>query len=117
MRVLTVQRAVVYDCDPERAEQVAEVLRSLDLEPLLIDHSALMRAVIQAPTSPPALLIGDVGDCDWVELGAALRAQHGDIPVVAYGSAAVADQLVAAIGPRVRRLPFPFRSPVLAAAL
>ena len=117
MRVLSVQRAVVYDCDPQRAEQVAEVLRSLDLEPLLIDHCALMRAVIQAPHSPPALLIGDVGDCDWVELGAALREQLGDIPVVAYGSAPVADQLIAAIGPRVRRLAFPFRSPVLAAAL
>ena len=28
MRILTVQRAVVYDCDPERAERVADVLRS-----------------------------------------------------------------------------------------
>lgn len=117
MRMLTVQQAVVYDCDAERAERVATVLRTLNLEPLLIDHSALMRAVIQAPNSPPALLIGDVGDCDWVELGAALREQLGDIPVVAYGSAASADHLMAAIGPRVQRLAFPFKSTVLAATL
>jgi sigma-54 dependent transcriptional regulator, flagellar regulatory protein len=118
MRILTVQRAVVYDCDPERAEQVAEVLRMLELEPLLIDHAALMRAVIQAPHTPPALLIGDVGDCDWVEIGAALREQLGDVPVVAYGSAASAEQLIAAIGAaRVRRLAFPFKPAVLAAAL
>jgi sigma-54 dependent transcriptional regulator, flagellar regulatory protein len=117
MRILTVQRAVVYDCDPERAEKVAEVLRQLDLEPLLIDHGALMRAVIQAPNTPPALLIGDVGDCDWVELGAALREQLGDIPVVVYGSADAAEQLIAAIGPRVRRLSFPFKHTALAAAL
>jgi sigma-54 dependent transcriptional regulator, flagellar regulatory protein len=117
MRILTVQRAVVYDCDPERAEKVAEVLRQLELEPLLIDHGALMRAVIQAPNTPPALLIGDVGDCDWVELGAALRDQLGDVPVVVYGSSDAADQLIAAIGPRVRRLSFPFKHAVLAAAL
>ena len=47
------------------------MLRILDSEPLLIDHDALMRAVIQAPATP-TLLIGDVGDCDWRELGAAL---------------------------------------------
>ncbi len=57
-----------------------------------------MRAVIQAPSTPPALLVGDVGDCDWRELGAALREQLGDVPVVAYGSGAVADQLIAAVG-------------------
>ena len=72
IRVLTVQRAVVYNGDTERADKVAAVLRILDSEPLLIDHDALMRAVIQAPTTPPTLLIGDVGDCDWRELGAAL---------------------------------------------
>src|SRR5690606_15068364 len=106
IRILTVQRAVVYDCNPERAERVADVLRELDLEPLLIDHSALMRAVIQSPMTPPALLIGDVGDCDWIELGAALREQLGDVPVVAYGSNVVANQLIEAIGAaRVRRLP------------
>jgi len=118
IRILTVQRAVVYDCDPERAEQVANVLRELDLEPLLIDHAALMRAVIQSPMTPPALLIGDVGDCDWVELGTALREQLGDVPVVSYGTAATANQLIDAVGAaRVRRLPFPFKHPALAAVL
>ena len=117
LRTLTLQRAVVYDGDAQRAERVAEVLRTLGLEPLLIDHSALMRAVIQAPSTPPALLIGDVADCDWRELGAALREQLGDVPVVAYGSGAVADQLLAALGPRLQRLQFPFKHTTLAAAL
>jgi len=116
-RVLSLQHAVVYDCDAERAQRVAEVLRALELEPLLIDHCALMRAVIQTPSTPPALLIGDVGDCDWVELAAALREQLGDVPVVAYGSTACADQLIGMLGARVRRLPFPFRHAVLASAL
>jgi len=116
-RSLTIQQAVVYDSDAGRAEKVAGVLRELSLEPLLIDHSALMRAVIQAPHNPPALLVGDVADCDWEELGAALRQQLSDIPVVAYGSAAVADQLIAAVGPRVRRLTFPFKHSVLGTAL
>ena len=66
---------------------------------------------------PPALLIGDVADCDWRELGAALREQLGDVPVVAYGSGAVADQLIAALGPRLQRLQFPFKHAALAAAL
>jgi sigma-54 dependent transcriptional regulator, flagellar regulatory protein len=117
LRTLTLQRAVVYDGDAQRAERVADVLRTLGLEPLLIDHSALMRAVIQAPSTPPALLIGDVADCDWRELGAALREQLGDVPVVAYGSGAVADQLLAALGPRLQRLQFPFKHTTLAAAL
>ena len=118
LRILTVQRAVVYDCDTDRAERVADVLRQLELEPLLIDHSALMRAVIQAPHSPPALLIGDVGECDWMELGAALREQLGDIPVIAYGSSATTDQLIAAVGAaRVRRLSFPFKATQLSAAM
>jgi len=116
-RGLTIQQAVVYDCDVGRAEKVAGVLRELSLEPLLIDHSALMRAVIQTPNNPPALLVGDVGDCDWIELGAALRGQLSDIPVVAYGSAEVADQLLAAVGPRVRRITFPFKPAVLGTAL
>ena len=38
MKVMFLQRAVVYDCDVERAEQVATVLKELALEPLLIDH-------------------------------------------------------------------------------
>ncbi len=117
MRGLTIQQAVVYDCDAGRAEKVAQILRDLNLEPLVIDHSALMRAVIQAPNNPPALLVGDVADCDWVELGAALRGQLTDIPVVAYGSSAVADQLIAAVGPRVRRLTFPFKHSALSTAL
>ena len=116
-RALTIQQAVVYDSDAGRAEKVADVVRELSLEPLLIDHSALMRAVIQAPHNPPALLVGDVADCDWVELGAALRDQLSDIPVVAYGSAEVAEQLIAAVGPRVRRLTFPFKHSVLGTAL
>src|SRR5690606_41406543 len=69
--------------DLERAERVAQVLKEVDLEPLLVDHAALMRTILQSPTTPPALLIGDPGDCDWVELGAALREQLGDVPVVA----------------------------------
>jgi sigma-54 specific flagellar transcriptional regulator A len=115
----TVQRAVVYDCDVERAAKVAEVLKVLQLEPLLIDHAALMRAVIQGPSTRPALLVGDVGDSlDWRELGAALREQLGDVPVIAYGSAAAADQLIAAVGAsRVTRLSFPFKSEALASAL
>jgi sigma-54 specific flagellar transcriptional regulator A len=118
MRVLTVQRAVVYDCDAERAAAVSEVLRSLDIEPLVIDHCALMRAMIQTPTNPPALLIGDASDCDWRELGTALREQFGDIPVVAYGTPSDAEQVTAAIGAaRVMRLAFPFRESELAAAL
>jgi sigma-54 dependent transcriptional regulator, flagellar regulatory protein len=117
LRTLTLQRAVVYDGDAQRAERVADVLRTLGLEPLLIDHSALMRAVIQAPSTPPALLIGDVADCDWRELGAALREQLGDVPVVAYGSNTVADQLLATLGPRLQRLQFPFKHTTLAAAL
>lgn len=118
IRILTVQRAVVYDCDAERAERVAEVLKEVDLQPLLVDHAALMRAVLQSPTTPPALLIGDPGECDWVELGAALREQLGDVPVVAYGSSATAKQLIEAVGAaRVRRLSFPFKASALATAL
>ncbi|HLS82565.1 MAG TPA: sigma-54 dependent transcriptional regulator [Steroidobacter sp.] len=118
IRVLTVRRAVVYDGDAQRAEAAAQALRELGLEPLLIDHAALMRAVIQSPHSPPALLIGELGDCDWVEIGAALREQLGDVPVVAYGPAAGAEQLMHAVGAsRVRPLAFPFTSAELAAAL
>jgi sigma-54 specific flagellar transcriptional regulator A len=116
-RGLTIQQAVVYDSDTGRAEKVAEVLRELRLEPLLIDHCAVMRAMIQTPSNPPALLVGDVVDCDWEELGAALRGQLSDVPVVAYGSSAIADQLIAAVGPRVRRLTFPFKASVLGSAL
>jgi sigma-54 specific flagellar transcriptional regulator A len=116
-RSLTIQQAVVYDSDTGRAEKVAEVLRELSLEPLLIDHCALMRAMIQTPSNPPALLVGDVADCDWEELGAALREQLSDVPVLAYGSSTVADLLIAAVGPRVRRLSFPFKPAMLGTAL
>ncbi len=119
IRITSLQRAVVYDCDTERAERIGEVLKTLELEPLLIDHAALMRAVIQSRQTRPALLIGDVADAlDWRELGAALREQLGDIPVVAYGSDASAEQVIAAVGiSRVVRLPFPFKQEALASAL
>jgi len=118
-RISTVQRAVVYDCDVERAGRIAALLKDLQIEPLLIDHSALMRAVIQGPLTRPALLVGDVGDnLDWRELGAALREQLGDVAVVSYGSAQSAELLAAAAGnARVTRLPFPFKLDALAAAL
>jgi sigma-54 specific flagellar transcriptional regulator A len=115
----TLQRAVVYDCDAERAAKVAAVLKALNLVPLVVDHAALMRAVIQAPSTRPALLVGDVGDSlDWRELGAALREQLADVPVVAYGSDEAAEQLMRAAGvSRVNRLQFPFKPEALAAAL
>jgi sigma-54 specific flagellar transcriptional regulator A len=114
-----VQRVVVYDCDVERAAKVAQLLKEIDLEPLIIDHAALMRAVIQGPSTRPALLVGDVADSlDWRELGAALREQLGDVPVVAYGSAHTAEQLMSFVGAaRVNRLTFPFKHESLAAAL
>ena len=99
LKVTGIQHAVIYDCDAERADRVATVVRSLGLEPLVIDHAALMRAMIQMSNSPPALLICDVGEApDWRELGAALREQLGDVPVIAYGSAGASQQLSAAVG-------------------
>jgi len=76
-----VDRAVVYDSDPERAAQVAEVLRFLNLEPMLIDHAALLRTVMQSvPANRQALLIGDAGDeSDWQEVMAALQTQLSDV--------------------------------------
>jgi sigma-54 specific flagellar transcriptional regulator A len=117
--VTSIQRVVVYDCDVDRAAQVAQVLKDLNLEPLLIDHAALMRAVIQAPSTRPALLMGDVNDSlDWRELGAALREQLGDVPVVAYGGDHTAEQLMSYVGAaRVTRLTFPFKHEALAGAL
>ena len=119
LKVTGIHHAVIYDCDAERAERVATVVKGLGLEPLVIDHAALMRAMIQMSNSPPALLIGDVGEApDWRELGAALREQLGDVPVIAYGSAGASQQLSAAVGAaRVTRLPFPFREDALASAL
>jgi sigma-54 specific flagellar transcriptional regulator A len=113
------ERVVVYDCDMARAAEVAAVLRFLDLQPLVIDHVALMRTVMQASTARPALLIGDVGDSlEWQEIGAALRSQLTDVPVVAYGSRAMADQVVESVGSaRVTHIPFPFKYGTIAAAL
>jgi len=118
-RVAAVQRAVVYDCDSERAAEVAAVLRFLDMEPMLIDHGALVRSVMQSCTGRQALLIGDVTDApDWRELGAALKAHLSDVTVVVYGSQNIADQLIASAGAsRVLRLSFPFKYTSLAAAL
>jgi len=75
--------------------------------------------MIQSPSSRQALLIGDVADApDWRELGYALKGYLSDVRVVAYGTSAVADQVIAAAGTtRVTRLPFPFKSTALAAAL
>jgi sigma-54 specific flagellar transcriptional regulator A len=114
-----VQRAVVYDTDAERAAEVAAVLRFLDLEPMLIDHGALVRSVMQSCTGRQALLIGDVCDApDWRELGAALKAHLSEVTVVVYGPQRIADELVASAGPsRVLRLSFPFKYTSLAAAL
>jgi sigma-54 dependent transcriptional regulator, flagellar regulatory protein len=114
----TAKRVVVYDCDVERAAQVAAVLRFLDLQPLLIDHAALMRAIVQAPTLPPALLIGDVGDSlDWPEFAQALNADLSNMPVIVYGSVQDAERLNAAGVNRVTHLPFPFKYAALAVAL
>ncbi len=115
----TTQRAVVYDCDTERAAEVAAVLRFLDMEPMLIDHGALVRSVMQSCNGRQALLIGDVNDApDWRELGAALKAHLSDVTVVVYGSQNIADQLIASAGAsRVLRLSFPFKYTSLAAAL
>ena len=57
-----------------------------------------MRAVIQAPSTPPALLIGDVGDCDWrrARRGAARAARRCPGRRVRLGG--VGDQLIAALG-------------------
>src|SRR5689334_9047128 len=90
-RMASVQRAIVYDCDAERAAEVATVLRFLDLEPMLIDHAAVVRSVMQGCSGRQVLLIGDVADVpDWRELGAALRSHLTEVIVVAYGPQAVA---------------------------
>jgi sigma-54 specific flagellar transcriptional regulator A len=115
-----VDRAVVYDSDPERAGRVAEVLRFLNLEPMLIDHAALLRTVMQSvPLNRQALLIGDAGDeSDWQDVMAALQTQLSDVPIVTYGSQIIADQIISGTAAaRVTRLPFPFKPTALAAAL
>jgi sigma-54 dependent transcriptional regulator, flagellar regulatory protein len=119
MLMAAVQRAVIYDCDAERAAEVAAVLRFLDMEPMLIDHGAVVRSVMHSCSGRQALLIGDVTDNpDWRELGSALKAHLSDVTVVVYGPQAIADQLIATAGPaRVLRLSFPFKYTSLAAAL
>jgi sigma-54 specific flagellar transcriptional regulator A len=118
-RMSTVERAVVYDCDAERAAEVAAVLRFLDLQPMLIDHAALMQTVLQAHAARQVLLVGDVADSpDWRELGAALSGPLSDVLVVSYGSQEVASRLVeVTAASRVLRIPFPFKYSVLAQAL
>ena len=118
-RMSTVERAVIYDCDADRAAEVATVLRFLDLEPMLIDHAALVCTVMQSSAARQVLLVGDVADSpDWRGLGGVVRSLLGDVTVVAYGSQAVADQLASATGlGRVLRIPFPFKYSALANAL
>jgi sigma-54 specific flagellar transcriptional regulator A len=113
------QQAVVYDCDAERASQVAVLLQQLGYQPMVIDHSAVVRTVLQASASEQVLLIGDVSDApDWAELGAVLRGPLCDVQVISYGSPYVANELGAVTGSqRVLRLRFPFDSGSLASAL
>jgi sigma-54 specific flagellar transcriptional regulator A len=119
-RMTNVQRAVVYDCDAERAAEVAAVLRFLDIEAMLVDHGALMRSLVQGGPSQ-ALLIGDIADADtpdWLELGAALRTKWSELTVVSYGASTIMDSLSATAGSgRVLRVPFPFKYGSLAASL
>ncbi|MGE0115378.1 MAG: sigma-54 interaction domain-containing protein [Steroidobacteraceae bacterium] len=113
------QQAVVYDCDAERASQVGLLLKQLGYQPMVIDHSALVRTVLQASSGEQVLMIGDVSDApDWAELGTVLRGPLCDVQVISYGSPYVADELGAATGAqRVLRLRFPFDADSLAAAL
>jgi sigma-54 specific flagellar transcriptional regulator A len=115
----TIQRAVVYDCNSERAAEVAEVLQLLDLEPMVIDHAVLVRTVMQAPGGRAVLLIGDVADGpNWEELGAAMKGPFSDVPIIAYGSRVIAERVTVAVGAtRVIRLGFPFDRDALAKAL
>src|ERR1700716_2281584 len=106
------QQAVVYDCDAERASQVGLLLQQLGYQPMIIDHSAVVRTVLQGSTGEQILMIGDVSDApDWSELGAVLRGPLCDVQVISYGSPYVADELGASTGAqRVLRLRFPFSS-------
>jgi sigma-54 specific flagellar transcriptional regulator A len=113
------QQAVVYDCDAERASQVALLLQQFGYQPMVIDHSAVVSTVLQASAGEQVLLIGDVSDApDWAELGAVLRGPLCDVQVISYGSPYVANELGAVTGAqRVLRLRFPFDSDSLATAL
>ena len=113
------QQAVVYDCDAERAAQVSLVLRQLGYHPMVIDHSALVRTVLNGATGGQVLLIGDVSDePDWRDLGTALKGPLCHLPVLSYGSPYVAEELGEAAGEkRILRLRFPFSADNLAAEL
>jgi sigma-54 dependent transcriptional regulator, flagellar regulatory protein len=113
------QQAVVYDCDAERAAQVSMVLRQLGYHPMVIDHSAVVRTVLNGATGGQVLLIGDVSDDpDWNDLGEALRGPLCHLQVLSYGSPYVVEELGAAAGEkRVLRLRFPFSADNLAAEL
>ncbi len=68
-------RAVIYDCDAERAAQIGGLLRQLGYQPMVMDHAALVRTVLEAGKPDQVLMIGDAADMpDWAELGSALRA-------------------------------------------
>jgi sigma-54 dependent transcriptional regulator, flagellar regulatory protein len=113
------QQAVVYDCDAERAAQVSMVLRQVGYHPMVIDHSAVVRTVLNGATGGQVLMIGDVSDDpDWSDLGEALRGPLCHLQVLSYGSAYVAEELGAVAGEkRVLRLRFPFSADNLAAEL
>ncbi len=113
------QQAVVYDCDAERASQVSLLLQQLGYQPMVIDHSAVVRTVLQASAGEQVLLIGDVSDApDWSELGAVLRGPLCDVQVISYGSPYVANELGAVTGAqRVLRLRYPFDTDSLAITL
>ena len=113
------QHAVVYDCDSERASQVAAVLQRLGYQAMVVDHAALVGTMLQASGGEQVLFIGDVSDSpNWSELGGSLRGALCDIPVVSYGSPQVAMELSAVTGQqRVVRLKFPFNLDALASAL
>ncbi len=113
------QQAVIYDCDAERASQVSVLLQQLGYQPMVIDHSAVVRTVLQACPGEQVLLIGDVSDApDWAELGAVLRGPLCDVQVISYGSPYVANELGMVTGnQRILRLRFPFDSDSLATAL
>jgi sigma-54 specific flagellar transcriptional regulator A len=133
--VTAVKRAVVYDCDAERAAEVAAVLRFLDIEALTVDHAALMRSLVQSNLTQHnlaregqeagagvALLIGDVAEVgdtpDWRELAAMLRSNWSEVVVVSYGGDVAFQQIASQAGAgRVLRVPFPFKYGSLAAAL
>ena len=110
---------IVFDQNGGRAGEIAAVLRFLDVQPLVIDNSALMRTMIQGQRTPPALMIGAVEESfDYREFGAALRGPLLDMPVIAYGDSGSYELLSRYAGPgRITRLTPPFKYAALAQAL